>query len=49
MFCGGKDRCIERAHEYEAIGVNHVIFMTTAPFQRDQIQAFAEEVLPALR
>ncbi len=49
MFCGGKDACIERAHKYRELGVTHIIFMTTAPFARDMIQGFAEDVIPAFR
>jgi F420-dependent oxidoreductase-like protein len=49
MFCGGKDACIERAHQYVEVGVTHIIFMTVAPYQHDMIQAFAEEVIPAFR
>ena len=41
--------CLDKVAAYEAAGVTHFIFMLIAPFDRDQIQGFAEEVIPAVR
>lgn len=49
MFCGGRDALIERAHAYVAAGVTHFIFVTLAPYNREMLQAFAEDVIPAFR
>lgn len=46
---GGKDECLETVARYQRAGVTHFIFMNFAPYFVDQIQAFAEEVIPATR
>jgi F420-dependent oxidoreductase-like protein len=46
---GQKQECLDKVAAYEAAGVTHFIFMLIAPFDRDQIEGFAEEVIPAVR
>jgi alkanesulfonate monooxygenase SsuD/methylene tetrahydromethanopterin reductase-like flavin-dependent oxidoreductase (luciferase family) len=49
VMIGGKDECLDTVERYTAAGVTHFIFMTFAPFFPGEIQAFAEEVVPAVR
>ncbi len=49
VMIGGKDECLETVARYRRAGVTHFIFMTFAPYFVDEIQAFAEEVIPAAR
>lgn len=49
IMIGDKDECLETVARYGKAGVTHFIFMTFAPYNVDEIQAFAEEVLPAVR
>jgi F420-dependent oxidoreductase-like protein len=49
IMIGGKDECLAKVAAYAAAGVTHFIFMTFAPYHTDEIQAFAEEVMPAAR
>jgi len=46
---GEKQECLDCVERYVSAGVTHFIFMTMTPFQLDEIQAFAEEVIPAVR
>jgi alkanesulfonate monooxygenase SsuD/methylene tetrahydromethanopterin reductase-like flavin-dependent oxidoreductase (luciferase family) len=46
---GAKDECLEKVDAYVKAGCSHFIFMLMAPYDHDQIQAFAEEVVPAAR
>lgn len=49
IMIGDKQECIDTIERYATVGVTHFIFMTFAPYFLDEIQAFAEEVLPAVR
>jgi F420-dependent oxidoreductase-like protein len=46
---GEKQECIDTVERFHAVGVTHFIFMCFAPYPVDQIQAFAEDVIPAFR
>ncbi len=49
IMIGSKDECLETVARYRRAGVSHFIFMTFAPYFVDEIQAFAEEVIPTAR
>lgn len=49
MMIGGKQECLDKVEKYVNAGVTHFIFMIPAPYFPDEIQAFAEEVIPAVR
>jgi len=46
---GDQQECLETIARYTKAGITHFIFMTFAPFFLDEIQGFAEEVIPAVR
>src|SRR5438552_4077524 len=46
---GQKQECLDTVERYARAGVTHFIFMLFVPFFEDEIQAFAEEVIPAVR
>ena len=46
---GDKQECLDTVDRYVKAGVTHFIFMIFAPYFVDEIQAFAEEVIPAVR
>ncbi len=46
---GGKDECLDKVNQYVKAGATHFIFMLIAPYDHDQVQGFAEEVVPAAR
>jgi F420-dependent oxidoreductase-like protein len=49
MMVGGKDECLERIAAYQEVGVTRFLFMSFAPYNTDEMQAFMEEVAPAAR
>ena len=49
IMIGDKKECLDTIARYVEVGVTHFIFMTFAPYFVDEIQAFAEEVIPAVR
>ena len=49
IMIGDKQECLDTVARYQKAGVTHFIFMTFAPYFVDEIQAFAEEVIPAVR
>ena len=49
IMIGDKKECLDTIARYVEVGVTHFIFMTFAPYFLDEIQAFAEEVFPAVR
>ena len=49
MMIGDKLECLDVVDRYVKAGVTHFIFMMFAPYFVDEIQAFAEEVIPAVR
>jgi len=46
---GTKQECLDTVERYVKAGVTHFILMVLAPYNLDEIQAFAEEVIPAAR
>jgi len=46
---GERDECLERIAKYVEVGCTHFIFMLIPPYDHDQLQGFAEEVIPAAR
>ena len=47
---GGKDECLDKVEQYRKVGVTHFIFSLRWPILvDDEFQAFAEEVIPAVR
>ncbi len=49
IMIGNKQECLDTIERYVKAGVTHFIFMCFAPYFVDEIQAFAEEVIPAAR
>jgi F420-dependent oxidoreductase-like protein len=49
IMIGDKAECLDTIERYLRAGVTHFIFMTFTPYFLDEIQAFAEEVVPAVR
>jgi F420-dependent oxidoreductase-like protein len=49
IMIGDKAECLDTIDRYRRAGVTHFIFMTFAPYNVDELQAFAEEVAPAAR
>jgi alkanesulfonate monooxygenase SsuD/methylene tetrahydromethanopterin reductase-like flavin-dependent oxidoreductase (luciferase family) len=49
IMIGEKQECLDTVERYRRAGVTHFIFMTFAPYQPDEMQAFAEDVAPAAR
>jgi alkanesulfonate monooxygenase SsuD/methylene tetrahydromethanopterin reductase-like flavin-dependent oxidoreductase (luciferase family) len=49
IMIGDKQECLATVERFAAVGVTHFIFMLFAPIFTEEIQAFAEEVIPAVR
>jgi F420-dependent oxidoreductase-like protein len=49
IMIGDKQECLDTIARYREVGVTHFIFMTFAPYNVDEMQAFAEEVIPSAR
>jgi F420-dependent oxidoreductase-like protein len=49
MMVGGTQECLDTVARYVAAGVTHFILAVTAPYVPDDVQAFAEEVMPPAR
>jgi F420-dependent oxidoreductase-like protein len=49
VMIGQKQECLDTIERYTRAGVTHFIFMTFVPYFEDEIQGFAEEVIPAVR
>jgi F420-dependent oxidoreductase-like protein len=49
MMIGSRDECLEKIDAFASAGVTHFIFMGMAPYPVDELQAFAEDVMPAAR
>ena len=49
IMIGDQQECLDTIERYTKAGVTHFIFMTFAPFFLDEIQGFAEEVIPSVR
>ena len=46
-IAGTPDRCIEQIERYRALGIGELMLITLAPFDDDELECFAERVLPA--
>jgi alkanesulfonate monooxygenase SsuD/methylene tetrahydromethanopterin reductase-like flavin-dependent oxidoreductase (luciferase family) len=49
MIIGSRDECLETIDSYTKVGVTHFIFMMMAPYFVDDLQHFAEDVIPAAK
>ena len=49
IMIGDKQECLDTVERYTNAGATHFIFMIFAPYFVDEIQAFAEEVIPAVK
>jgi F420-dependent oxidoreductase-like protein len=49
IMIGDREECLGTIERFVAGGVTHFIFMLFAPVFPDELQAFAEEVIPAVR
>lgn len=49
LINGDADACVRRIAEYEAVGVQTVIFLLAAKSQREQLRRIAQEIFPAFR
>ena len=43
---GDAQECLDTVERYTRAGVTHFIFMTFQPYFEEEIQRFAEEVIP---
>ena len=49
IMIGDRQECFDTIERYGRVGVTHFIFMLFQPFREEEVQAFAEEVIPAVR
>jgi F420-dependent oxidoreductase-like protein len=49
VMIGDANECLGTIERYARVGVTHFIFMTFAPYVEDEIQRFAEELIPKVR
>jgi F420-dependent oxidoreductase-like protein len=49
IMIGDRQECLDTIGRYTKAGVTHFIFMTFVPYNADELQAFIEEVAPAVR
>jgi F420-dependent oxidoreductase-like protein len=49
IMIGDKQECLDTIERYATVGVTHFIFMLFQPIREEEIQAFAEDVIPAVR
>ncbi len=49
IMIGNADECLATVERYRKAGITHFIFMTFQPYYVDEIQRFAEEVIPLAR
>jgi alkanesulfonate monooxygenase SsuD/methylene tetrahydromethanopterin reductase-like flavin-dependent oxidoreductase (luciferase family) len=49
IMIGGKQECLDTVERFTRVGVTHFIFMLFQPIFLEEVQAFAEEVIPATR
>jgi F420-dependent oxidoreductase-like protein len=49
IMIGDKQECLDTVERYAKVGVTHFIFMLFQPIREEEIQAFAEDVIPAVR
>jgi alkanesulfonate monooxygenase SsuD/methylene tetrahydromethanopterin reductase-like flavin-dependent oxidoreductase (luciferase family) len=49
MMIGSREECLATLDRYIKVGATHFIFTLPRPFFPDEVQRFAEEVIPAVR
>lgn len=49
IMIGDEQECFDTIERYRAAGITHFIFMTFTPLRARRDQAFAEDVIPAVR
>ncbi len=49
IMIGDKQECLDTIERYTKVGVTHFIFMTFVPYNEDEIERFAAEVMPGVR
>jgi len=49
IMIGSREECMETIDRYVKVGVTHFIFTLPRPFFPDEVQRFAEDVIPAVR
>ena len=49
IMIGDKQECLDTVERFTKVGVTHFIFMLFQPFFLEEVQAFAEEVIPAVK
>ena len=49
IMIGGPQECLDTIDRYAKVGVTHFIFTLMPPYSEDEIQAFAEQVIPHAR
>jgi F420-dependent oxidoreductase-like protein len=49
VVIGSAEECLETIERYRKAGVTHFIFSMTPPYMEEEIQGFAEEVMPKVR
>jgi alkanesulfonate monooxygenase SsuD/methylene tetrahydromethanopterin reductase-like flavin-dependent oxidoreductase (luciferase family) len=49
IMIGDRSECLDKVERYTKVGVTHFIFMTFHPYNEEEIQRFAEDVMPAAR
>ena len=49
IMIGDKQECFDTIERFGKVGVSHFIFMLFQPIREEELQAFAEDVMPAVR
>jgi F420-dependent oxidoreductase-like protein len=49
IMIGEREECLDTIERYRKVGVTHFIFMLFQPVHEEDLQAFAEDVIPAFR
>ena len=49
IMIGERAECFDTIERFRKVGVTHFIFMLFEPLREEEIQAFAEEIIPAVR
>ena len=49
IMIGSREECLATIERYLKVGVTHFIFTLPRPFFPEEVERFAEEVIPAVR
>ena len=49
IMIGDAQECLDTIERYSRVGVTHFLFMTFAPYVEEEMQRFAEEIIPQVR